>query len=132
MKWKSETVLEKIILISRRIFWSFMALFFLTGLMNEFAEHYAIKWLQVIVPFVGNISLILLVISWIMPGIFILLGTPWLSRAWLRGVNPIVISAEPWDRLSVGNKLLTYFWSITISIFILLATIGFLIHTSQK
>ena len=87
MKWNSELIVKKTTLISRRLFWSFMGLFFFAGVISAFAESFGPKWLEVIVAFVGGISLILLAISWTAPGILILLGVPWLSYAWLRGIN---------------------------------------------
>jgi hypothetical protein len=127
MERKSELAVEKIVLISRRIFWSFMALFFLAGLVSAFTESYDLKWLEAIVPFIGGISLLLLVASWIMPGILILLGVPWLAHAWLRGINPIGISSTPWEEMSVGGKFLIYLYSTILFVAIILAIMSFIL-----
>jgi hypothetical protein len=131
MKWQSESTIKGCFLLSRRIFWSFIVLFILAGIISAFTESYDLKWLEIFPPFIGGTSLILLVVSWTTPGIFVVLGTPWLAQAWLRGINPIVISAKQWDELSAGMKLLIYFWSIVISSFTLIATIGFLIYAER-
>lgn len=133
MKWKSEPVVQRTILISRRIFWVFFIIFFLlAGLIRELAEFFKLNWLLMTAPFIGGISLVLLAISWIMPGILILFRLPWLARAWLRGVNPIVISVTPWEQLSGVQKFLTYIWSLTFSGFTLLAIIGLIIQALKK
>ena len=93
MKWISEFTVRDIILISRRICWSGIALFFLAGLISVFTESYSMKWLEAIAMFLIVISLILLAISAMMPGILILLGVPWFARAWHRGINPIAVSS---------------------------------------
>lgn len=133
MNWKSEAEIKRITLISRKIFWIFfITLFLLAGLISELAELYKLRWLEKAPIFIGGISLFLLAVSWIMPGILILLGVPWLARAWLRGVNPVAISATPWEQLSSGQKLLTYVWSLIFSGFILLAIIGLILQSVQK
>ena len=132
MNSKSEFTVRKTVLISRLIFWLFVGLFVLAGLINEVAEINNLNWLKLIPPFAGGISLILLVISWIMPGILILKGLPWLARAWHRGINPILDSDTPWDQLPSAQKFLTYFWSVLISGFALLAIIGLIIQAVRK
>lgn len=109
-----------------------MALFFLAGVIGIFAEAYDLKWLGIIILSLIVISMTLLLISWIMPGALILLGVPWLARSWLRGINPIAISATPWEQLSGLQRILTYFWSVTISGFMLLAIIGFILQAIRK
>lgn len=133
MKWKSDAVVQRTVLISRRIFWVFFIIFFLlAGLIRELAEFYKLNWLLMTTPFIGGISLTLLAISWIMPGILILLRLPWLARAWLRGVNPIAVTATPWEQLSSGQKFLTYVWSLVFSGFTLLAITGLIIQAFRK
>jgi hypothetical protein len=132
MKWKSEFTVRKTVLISRLTFWLFFGFFLLAGLISEAAEIDNLKWLKLVPPFVGGISLVLLVISWITPGILILMGLPWLARAWHRGINPILDSDIPWEQLSNAQKFLTYFWSLLISGFTLLAIIGLIIQAIRK
>jgi hypothetical protein len=129
---KSDFTAEKTFLISRRIVWSYLALFLLGVLIGQLTESYDLNWLKVIVQFVGVTSLILLAISWTMPGVLILLGVPWLARAWFRGgINPIV-SDTSWEELSGVQKFLTYVWSLGISGFTLLAIIGLIIQFFRK
>jgi hypothetical protein len=122
MKQNSELIVKKTTLISRRIFWSFMGLFFFAGVLSAFAEPFDLKWLKIIVAFVGGISLILLVISWAAPGIFILLRIPWLSHAWLRGINSR-IPTKPWEQMSIGEKFLIYLFSISIFVVVVLGIV---------
>ena len=132
MKRKSDPTIERTFLISRRIVWSYLALFLLGVLIGPFTESYDLNWLKVIVQFIGVTSVILLAISWIMPGILILLRVPWLARAWFRGgINPIV-SDTPWEELSSIQKFLTYIWSTAISGFTLLAIMGLIIQSFRK
>jgi len=128
MKMKSELTIKKTVSISRRISWSFIALFFLTGIISAITETYDLKWLEVIIPFLGGISLILFVISVIMPGIFILLRYPWLAHAWNRGINPFPTSDTPCEQLSSGQKLLTYLWALVILVFMLVTIIEVIIQ----
>jgi hypothetical protein len=132
MKWKFEFTINQTTLISRRIFWSFIGVFIFTGLISTFTETYNVRWLNIFVPFIGWISLILLAISWLMPGILILLGVPWFAHAWLRGINPIGISSRPFEQMSNGEIFLIYFYSIIISAFMVVAIIAFVRFNFQK
>ncbi|HLO15468.1 MAG TPA: hypothetical protein VK206_11600 [Anaerolineales bacterium] len=119
---------EKTVLVSRRIFWSSIGLFFLAGVISALVEAYNLKWLEAIVAFLGGTSILLLVISWGMPGIFIFLGVPWLARAWFRGINPIWYPSTPWEQMSSGEVRSTYLQSIislAILIIIIVAVIQF-------
>jgi hypothetical protein len=133
MKWKSQLTVEKTVLISRIVSWVFFIGFFLlAGLLSELAEINNIEWLNLITPFIGGISLIMLVISCIMPVILLILGVPWLAHAWHRGVNPIVISATPWDQTSIGGKILIYVYSIIDCVIIILIIWAFIHFNFQK
>jgi len=128
MRWKSDTTVEKTVLVSRRIIWSFFGLFFLAGIISAFVEAYGPKWLEILVAIPGGISMLLLVISCGMPGIFILLGVPWLARAWFRGINPIWYSSAPWDDVSGGEVRSTYLQSIisfVVLIIVIVAVVRF-------
>jgi hypothetical protein len=85
------------------------------------------KWLEIICMTLFSISAVLLVISWITPGVLIILGTPWLAHAWLRGINSSVIWDMPWEQLSGIQKFLIYFWAIFISGSALLAIVTFIL-----
>jgi hypothetical protein len=129
---KLEFPVEKIFSISRRIFWGYLPTFFLLGwLLNELSKINILKWLGFLSLFIGGIAWILLGISCSMPGILILLGTPWLSRSWLHGINSIVISDTPWEQLSSWQKFLTYFWALAIFGFTLLAILGLILQASR-
>lgn len=111
MKWSSEIMIIRTALISRRIFWSSIGLFFLAGVLSVFAESFDLKWIKTIVPFVGGISLILLMISWTTPLVLILLGCPWLSHGWFKGINSL-IPYKPWDQMSFSGKFSVYISSV--------------------
>lgn len=131
MKWISGFGVKETFLISRRIAWLCIVFFLLAGLMSKFTAFYDIKWLGSIVPFVGGVSLILMAITSLMPGIMILLGAPWLARAWHRGFNPVGDSGTPWEQLSSRQKFLTYFWSLLFSGFTLVVIIGLIIQLTR-
>ena len=130
---KAEFPVKKIVSISRRIFWVYLPTFFLIGwLLNELAKINLLKWLGFLGLIIGSIAWLLLALSGSIPGILILLGTPWLSRAWLRGINSIAISDTPWEQLSSWQKFLTYIWSLGFSGFTLLAIIGLILQSIRK
>jgi hypothetical protein len=100
----------------------------LAGIISAFVEVYGPKWLEILVAIPGGASILLLVISGGMPGIFILLGVPWLARAWFRGMNPIWYSSTPWDEMSSGEVRSTYLQSIisfVILIIVIVAVVRF-------
>jgi hypothetical protein len=103
-----------------------MGLFFLAGVLSALVEVYALKWLEIIAKFLGGTSLVLIAISWIMPGIFILRGIPWIAHAWLRGINPLGVYSRPWEQLSTGGKVSVYIHSIIISAFMVIAVVAFI------
>jgi hypothetical protein len=78
------------------------------------------------------ISELLLVVSWVTPGILIVLRVPWLAHAWLRGINPIAVPSTPWEQLSGGRKASIYFYAIGISALTLFAIVGFILYTIQR
>ena len=133
INWKSESIVNKTVKISRRVLWVyFIILFLLAGLLYELTEILNLNWLRIFVLFMGAISLVLLAVSWGTPGILILIGKPWLARAWLRGINSIAVSATPWEQLSGWQKLLTYMWSFIFSGFTLLAISAVIIQALGK
>ena len=116
---------EKSFLVSQRITRFFYVCFITAGLMAILGLNQTL--LKVIRIGLSWTSLVLIAVSWILPGIFILLRRPWLARAWLRGIMPS-ISSTPWEELSRGAVFFTYFHSILISGFMLLAIISFIIN----
>ena len=97
MKWKSESTVNRTTKISTRIFASGWIFFLLAGLMGILADQFDLKFLGLLAPFVGGVFWILLTISWLMPGVLLLFGVPWLAHAWLRGVTNIWIPAKSWE-----------------------------------
>ena len=74
----------------------------------------------------------LLIVSWITPGILIIFKLPWLSHAWLRGINSTWIPSSPWEQLSDGKRFMIYFYSLIFSGFIVVACIMYVIQLFQK
>ena len=132
MKWKSEFTINKTTKTSRNIFWSSMGLFVLAGVISAFTESFDLKWLEITLPFIGGSSVILLVVSWITPGMLVFSGFPWLAHAWLRGINPIGVSSTSWDEMSSGGKISIYFYSMFLSGGMIFAIIGFIRFNFQK
>ena len=133
MKQKQENRPRKIASILKGLFGIFfIILFLIIPMISEEAGLFILKWLKFIPPIIGSIALILLAVSWIMPGIFVVLGKPQLAHKWLRRINPVVISATPWGQLSGRQKLFTYIWSLTISGFTLFAVIAVILYALEK
>jgi len=132
MRWKSELTVEKAVVVSRRIIWSFFGLFFLAGVISAFVEAYNLKWLEAVVAFLGGTSILLLVISCAMPGIFIFLGVPWLARAWYRGINPIWYSATPWEQVSSGEFRSTYLQSMISFVVLIIIIVAVIRYNFQR
>lgn len=105
MDENKERVAIEISKLSRNIFIS-LFVFLLLGLVSSLVQ---LKWLAIIF---GILFMLLALLSWITPGIFIVFGKPWLAHAWLRGINPLVVSGKQWNQLSVFVKFLIYFWSV--------------------
>lgn len=123
MEQRSKDEARKTVSIPR-LFWVLcIVLFLLVPLLNEEAGLFILNFLKYIPPVIGSIALLLLVIGWIMPGLFIVLGKPWLAHKSLRRINPVVVSARPWEQLSSGQKILTYIWSLILSGLTLFAVI---------
>jgi hypothetical protein len=133
MKWRTEIKDKRIVSIRRRIFWILcIILVLLAVVISEEAGLFILKWLKLVPPIIGSIVLILLAIGWIMPGVFVILGKPQLAHKWLRRINPVAVSATPWEQLSSGQKLLTCIWSITIASFTLLAVVAAILYALEK
>lgn len=124
MKTKSVFLIERTILISRRMNLLFLPFFIgvSAGLLIEFFN-VNWKWLEAVASFLIGISLLVLAISWVMPGIFLLLGIPWLAHAWLQGGNPYLFPPTPWEQTHSIDKLLVYINSIIPPAAIIVVTI---------
>jgi hypothetical protein len=106
-----------------------MLFFCLSGVILTLLQLLELKWrwLEIINITLFAISVLLLAISWLTPGILIILGTPWLAYAWFRGMNTAIVQDKPWEQLSGFQKISIYFWAIFISGFTLLAIIAFIL-----
>ncbi len=128
MEQSSKSIIEKFTYISRKIFSSCILFGFFFGAIVTLLQLLELKWrwLEIISLVILVIAVLLFIISWITPGILILLRTPWLAYAWLRGINTFVFGDTPWEDLSSIQKFPTYFWSILPLGVIVLAVGGFL------
>ena len=90
-----------------------------------------IGWLVLIggLAFVGAI---LFFVSWITPGILIILRVPWLAQAWLRGIDPFAYTDKPWEQLSTIQRFSVYFVSLLLSTFAVTGIIYFITRYFQK
>jgi hypothetical protein len=134
MNQKSERIIRRYTVISRRVFYSLCLAIFLAWLYAEVSTALGLKgnFLETIDIVFIAFGALMLVISWTTPGILIFLGKPWLAHAWLRGINPIAVSSIPWDQLPSGRRLLTYFWSLLLLGFTILAILVMLIQAIQR
>jgi hypothetical protein len=71
-------------------------------------------------------------ISWITPGILILLNLPRLAQSWLRGINTVWIPGEPWEQLTDWKKFLIYFYSTIFSVITIVAIANYIIQWMQR
>jgi hypothetical protein len=115
MKWKSETTVEKTYLASRRIFGTSMLLIILAGSIAALIAFTDWKWLDPIFSILIISGVLLLIVSWVAPGVLIALGAPRLVHAWLQGMNPLAIRNKTWEDSSDIEKVLIYFWAILLS-----------------
>jgi hypothetical protein len=134
MKWKSRITVEKTFLASRRIFWSCMLLIILAGSIGVLIKYSELtwSWLGIFDSILTAVIFLLLIVSWITPGILVILGTPQLVHAWLRGINPVGVRNKPWEELSDIERVLIYFWALLLPAFTLLAIVGFILSSFRK
>ncbi len=134
MKNRSESMMQRITATSRNIFSSAILFLCLAGVISAFFQLLGLKWkwLEIVSTMLFVISVFLLAISWVTPGILIILKTPWLAHVWLRGINREVIWDKPWEQLSSIQKSLIYFWSILFFCFVLLAIIAFILQIIRR
>ena len=86
MKWKSGITAERTFIASRRIFWFWILLIILAGTLSALNAYVNWKWLEIPGSILTAVIFILFIISWITPGLLVVLGTPQLVHAWLRGI----------------------------------------------
>jgi hypothetical protein len=119
--WKdSDADFLKFYSVSKIIFRSFLFLFAIAGIMAILG----ITWLLPISIWLSKLSSILLIISWITPGLLVILNVPWLARGWLRGINPLYYSKrQPWGYLSSRERISVYIQSIVLFSFVVITLI---------
>ena len=113
MESNSNNVFLKLVFVSRRIF-IFSIIFMLIPVLLFISIN---SWLEFLLHRLFLVGAILMLINWIVPGIFILVGKPWFTLAWLQGSTPTgwsVKSVKSWDELSAGEKVSVYFYSMII------------------
>ena len=134
MMQDDKSIVQKVNQTSKRIFWSSVFIFCFSALIGIPLQIWDFRWswLDVLGGVLFVIALLLLVISWVTPGILIIFGVPRLTHAWLRGINPVAIRNKSWEELSDFEKVLIYFWAILLSGFTLLAIIGFILENLRK
>lgn len=111
--------------LSRNIFFSSLGF----APLSVLSEILQLNWLVVAFTVLFVVAVL---ISWITPGIFLMLGKPWLAHAWLRGINPIWYSATPWRQLSLGAKVYIIVQSTIIAVFASMALIIVFLNAFKK
>lgn len=89
------------------------------------------SWLELIVGRLFLVGAILMLIGWVAPGIFLFLGMSSLTLAWLKGMTPIGNSVKPWDKLSTGEKISIYFYSMIIFFIAISIVVLTILNTSK-
>ena len=116
---------REIATLSKNIF----LLFFVSAICGLLSQLLGIKWLLTIF---GILFLLVFFVSWITPGIFVILWRPWLAHAWLYGINPIMISSKPWTQLSDLAKIGICTQSLIMSAFASIGLIMTITNTLAK
>ena len=134
MNQDHDSSVQRFTYISRRIMYSFILIFCLLATIGIFLQVLGFSgyWLETIGAVLFVIAAVFLGISWIMPGVLIVLGVPWLAQAWLRGMNPVAVWKTSWEQSSVFQKCLIYFWSTLFSGFTLFAIISLILQLFRK
>ena len=123
----SVNVFLKLVSISRRIFYA-SVIFMLSPVLLFISTN---SWLEFIAGRLFLIGAILMLISWVTPGIFVFLGMPSLTLAWLKGMTPLGYSVRPWDKLSSSEKISIYFYSMVTFIAAIAIVILTILNTSK-
>jgi|GEM_PF-3429609 len=121
MKQNSDDRVQRVTYTSRKVFSLTIFLFCLAGAIAALFQLLELtwKWLEMVGIILFGISQLLLVVSFIVPGVLIVLGTPRLAHAWFRGGNK-TIWKTPWENLSGFSKYCFYFGALLSFIFALL------------
>ena len=109
MNSKSEEIALFVLNISRTVF--ILAILFVLGAAISD---------QIIL---GVLGLFLASVSWITPGILLIIKVPWLAQSWLRGINTNWVPGGPWDGLPNFKRFLVYFYATLLSVFMIAALI---------
>ncbi len=87
------------------------------------------KWLSPISTGLFAFSAVLFMFSGISPGLLVVLRTPWLAHAWLQGARLNGRSYASWDELSNTKRFWVVFYSIVISVLVLITIAGLIINS---
>lgn len=87
--------------VSKRIQILFLILFPVNAILGTILKT---TWIFYIAPAI-------FCISWLLPGILLVLGFPSLAQAWLKGMV-LYTPDKPWRELSTRQKLFVYFHSL--------------------
>jgi hypothetical protein len=121
----SQPTFENYEITSRIIFGLVIILLLCAGIFSAIN----VLWLNWLSSIAFVFVQILLIVSWITPGFLVVLGRPWLAQAWLRGINTILIPSTPWEILPISKKIMVYFYSLSISAFVIFAVIAFVMNS---
>jgi hypothetical protein len=134
MRWLSEITAKNVASISSKLFIFGILLICFSGAISALSTFLQItsSFFQAVGSLLSVTGILLLFLSWITPGILIVLGFPKLAHSWLRGINPIAVSSSSWEELSDGQKIAICVYGIALSALTLLFTVGFLLHNFRK
>ncbi len=116
---------REIATLSKNVFLLILVL----AICSVFSELLGIKWL---LATFGILFLLAFLVSWITPGVFVILWRPWLAHAWLYGINPIMISSKPWTQLSNLAKIGICAQSMIMALFASVGLIMTITNTLAK
>jgi len=130
-----EITVQKFTSVSGKFIVFVIVFFFLSGVISAVTTYLELKWiwLEAIAKMLILCALLLLGVSWITPGLLIILGVPNFAHAWLRGLSPIWFSNiwfsnKPWEKLSGDEKFPIYSSAIALSAVTLFAIVGFILQ----
>ena len=122
-----DDVFLKLVFMSRRVFDS-SVIFMLSAVLLFISTN---SWLEFLVGRLFLVGAILMLLRWMVPGIFIFFGKPSFTLAWLQGLTPNGRAAKSWDKLSVGEKVSIYSYSMII-FFVAVSVVVVTILNMQK
>lgn len=114
----SDVAFFKLVSVSRKAFWLSVIL-----MLNPFTLFLPTGSItRIIAGILFNMGSFLMIVSWVIPGMFMIAGRPWYALAWSQGLSSKK-SLIKWEQLSKGKKVVLYFQSYFLLLFVVAGTV---------